>query len=219
MSSSPAPATVALVPLRSPGIGKSRLATMLSAEQRAALAGAMLADVTAALRSGAIDRVVVAAGGPAAVAAASALGLETFTDPPGVRGLDAALAAAAAQLGPVGTLVVVAADLPCLTGDEVEQLLAVDAEVVVAPTDDGGTGGFVRRPADACPTAYGEGSAARHLELARSAGRRTEEIRLPGFAEDVDVAADLARLTVRDRSTLGVRTAALLDQFDLPAAG
>lgn len=219
MSPSPRAATVALVPLRAPGVGKSRLAGALSSEGRAALAGAMLADVAAALRDAPVDRTVVAADGPAAVAAASALGLETLADPPGARGLDAALAAAAARLGPLGQLLVVAADLPWLTGADVRRVLAVDADVVVAPTADGGTGGLLRRPADACATAYGVGSARRHLALARGAGRSATELQLPGFAHDVDVAADLARLTAADRPTLGARTRAVLEHLEIAAVG
>ncbi|WP_052666393.1 2-phospho-L-lactate guanylyltransferase [Nitriliruptor alkaliphilus] len=219
MSSSPRAATVALVPLRAPGVGKSRLAGTLSVEGRAALAGAMLADVAAALRSSPVDRIVVAAGGPTAIAAASALGLEALADPVGASGLDGALAAAAGRLGPVGTLVVVAADLPCLCAEDVTALLGHDAEVVVAPTSDGGTGALLRRPPDACPTAYGPGSGLRHLALARAAGRRTAEAALAGFAHDVDVAEDLVRLTAADLPPLGARTAALLDQLDIAVAG
>jgi 2-phospho-L-lactate/phosphoenolpyruvate guanylyltransferase len=219
VSSSAAGPTTALVPLRSPGVGKSRLATALSTEERAALAGAMLADVTRALRDAPVDRVVVAAGGPAAVAAASALGLETLRDPAGTRHLDGALAAAAARLGPVGTLLVVAADLPCLTAADVTALVATDAEVAVAPTADGGTGGLLRRPSDACSTAYGEGSARRHLELARAAGRRAVVVSRRGFALDVDVVDDLRRLRGPDRPRLGARTSAVLAQLDLADAG
>ena len=62
---------VALVPLRSPGHGKTRLAPDLDRDARAALAGAMLADVVTALRAAELH-VVVAAGGEAAAAAASA---------------------------------------------------------------------------------------------------------------------------------------------------
>jgi 2-phospho-L-lactate/phosphoenolpyruvate guanylyltransferase len=219
MSPSPATATVALVPLRAPGVGKSRLAGTLSVEGRAALAGAMLADVTAALGAAPVDRVVVAAGGPAAVAAASALGLETIADQPGARGLDGAIAAAVARLGPVGALLVVAGDLPCLAAAEVARVLDEDAEVVVAPTIDGGTGALLRRPPDACVTAYGLGSARRHLALARAAGRTAVQVTSPGFAYDVDVAADLARLTAPERPALGARTAALLDVLDIAEVG
>ncbi|MDQ3931665.1 MAG: hypothetical protein M3252_02360, partial [Actinomycetota bacterium] len=74
----PSGPVVALVPLRTPGTGKTRLGgggtggrpgragQMLSPEERAALAAAMLADVAAALRCVPIDRVVVAASGPEA---------------------------------------------------------------------------------------------------------------------------------------------------------
>lgn len=219
MSSSSSAATVALVPLRAPGVGKSRLAGTLSIEGRAALAGAMLADVVAALRDAPVDRIVVAAGGPAAVAAGSALGVETLADTPGARGLDGALAAAAARLGPVGTLVVVAGDLPCLGPRDVACLVEQDAEVVVAPTVDGGTGGLLRRPPDACATAYGIGSARRHLALAEEAGRSTAQVALPGFAYDVDVAADLTRLTAPGRPPLGARTTAVLEHLDIAVAG
>jgi 2-phospho-L-lactate/phosphoenolpyruvate guanylyltransferase len=216
---------VAVVPLRSPGVGKTRLAPTLTVEERAALAGAMLADVLAALRAAPLDRIIVAAGGPAAAAAAAALGVEVVSDPAtlatstsSASRLDAALAAAASRLGGPVDLLIVAADLPRLTGDAVTRLVAEDAEVVVAPTRDGGTGGLLRRPADACATAYGAGSAARHASLARAAGRRTAVLDLPGFRDDVDVAADLDRLRSRLDAPLGPCTAAVLARLGPDAA-
>jgi 2-phospho-L-lactate/phosphoenolpyruvate guanylyltransferase len=147
---------VALVPLRSPGAGKTRLAAHLTIEQRAALAGAMLADVCSALAAASVDRIVVAAGGPAAVAAAAALGLEVVADPPGCDGLDAALRAVDGRLGRRGTSLVVTADLPRLAADDVRAVLEVEAPIVIAPTTDGGTGVLLRRPPAAIPTAYGD---------------------------------------------------------------
>lgn len=217
--SPPAAPTVALVPLRAPGQGKSRLAGSLSVEQRAALAGAMLADVAAALTAAPVDRTVVAAGGPSAVAAAAALRLDVVADPPAVGDLDGALRAAAARLGRVGTLVVVAADLPRLRAEDVAALLHGDDEVVVAPTTDGGTGGLLRRPADAIATSYGGRSAARHLDAARRAGLRATRRPLPGFRHDVDVADDLTDLGREDLPPLGARTAALLDHLGVAATG
>lgn len=198
---------VALVPLRAPGAGKTRLASVLSPEQRAALAGAMLADVCAALRESPLDDVIVVAGGETAAAAASALGLEVVLDPPGSHGLDAALRAAHLRIGPVASLLVVTADLPRLRPDDVRALLAADAEVVVAPTDDGGTGGLLRRPGDAMPTAYGPSSARRHHAEARRRGLRVATVRRPGFAVDVDTVADLATIA---SGPLGAATAAVL---------
>lgn len=199
--------TVALVPVRSPGEGKTRLAAVLSREERAALSGAMLADVTAALAASRVARVVVAASGAPAAAAASALGLDVVIDPPSVRTLDGALAAATARLGPVAELLVVAADLPRLQPGEVDAILAAPSEVVVAPTDDGGTGGYLRRPGSVLPTAYGPASASRHLALATGAGLTAERIDRPGFAADVDRWDDVLALA---HGYVGAATSAFL---------
>lgn len=187
--------TLALVPVRSPGEGKTRLATVLSREERAALSGAMLADVTAALVGSRVTRIVVAASGAPAAAAASALGLDVVLDPPVVHTLDGALAAAGARLGPTAELLVVAADLPRLTAADVDALLATRAAVAVAPTDDGGTGGLLRRPGSVVATAYGPGSGSRHLAHARRAGVASEVVRRHGFAADVDTWDDVVALT------------------------
>jgi 2-phospho-L-lactate/phosphoenolpyruvate guanylyltransferase len=183
-----------LVPLRSPGRGKTRLAPRLSPAARASLAGAMLADVAAALAAAAIDEVVVVAGGPAAAAAAAALGLDALVDPPDTASLDGALRAAVGRLGPRPELLVVAADLPRLTAADLTAIRAADAAVVVAPTVDGGTGVLVRRPADVVPTRYGPGSAAHHLTLARRAGVPAATVVRVGAAYDVDTVADLTAL-------------------------
>lgn len=198
---------VAVVPLRSPGHGKTRLSPALGRDTRAALAGAMLADVVAALR-GAGVHVVVAAGGPAAAAAASALRTDVVMDGPGVGSLDDAVEHARRQLEPVGALLVVQADLPLLTSDDVGALLAADAPVVVAPTDDGGTSALLRRPAGVIRTAYGPDSARRHQDLARAAGLHPTVVRRDGLRHDVDVLADLRALAGRP---VGPATAAVLE--------
>lgn len=207
--------TVALVPLRPPGVGKTRLSPTLSPDQRAELAGAMLADVTAALAAAPVDRIVVAGGGPAAATAAAALGIEVLLDPPGTSSLDEALAVAASQLLPAGRLLVVAADLPALTAEDVAAILAADAPVAVAPTVDGGTGGLLREPPGVIGTAYGPGSAERHVGLARTAGLAPAVVHAAGFATDVDTVADLGRLAA---TSLGEATARWLAAcgLDLP---
>lgn len=207
-----------LVPLRSPGRGKSRLAPVLSTSERASLAGAMLADVAAALDAAGCDEVVVVAGGPAAAAAAAALGLEVLVDPPGATDLDGALRAAAVRIGPVAELLVVAADLPALTATDVQAVRTPEVAVVVAPTHDGGTGILLRRPGDAIATRYGRGSAARHLALARRRGLTTATVRRPGTATDVDVEADL---TAVRSSAVGPATRRVLEAIrpQVPASG
>lgn len=185
---------VALVPLQTPGIGKRRLAGALDAGQRATLAAAMLTDVAAALEAAGLAEVVVAAAGPEAGRLARSLGLRAVLDPPDHPGLNAALAAATAQLGPDRAQLIVAADLPCLTSADVAAVLDADAEVVLAPTCGGGTGMLLRRPAAVIATAYGTGSADRHLELARTAGASIAVVDRPGCRHDVDTLSDLAAL-------------------------
>lgn len=202
--------TTALVPLRDPGRGKTRLRGVLSTERRAELTSAMLVDVVAALREAAVSRIVVVAGGPGAADAAAALDVEVIFDPPTVAGLNAALAAAASRLGPIGDLLIVAADLPRLREDDITAVLETDAEVVVSPTRGGGTGGLLRRPGERIATAYGTGSAHRHLELAAEASATSATVETRGFAEDVDTEADLARLGV---GPLGPATARWFDAW------
>lgn len=206
---------LALVPTRSPGSGKSRLAPGLDIEQRAALGTAMLGDVVDALRSSPVDRVVVAASGERAAAAARELGVEVLPDPPGTDGLDAAVAAAAGRLPRVGLLVVMA-DLPRLTANDVAALVAAPAAVVVAPTEDGGTGGLLRRPGDVMPTAYGPGSGRRHAQEAGDRGLSVQSLHLPGFSRDVDTWDDLTAL---EPAQVGPRTAAFLAGLDPQPAG
>ncbi|HEX2029017.1 MAG TPA: 2-phospho-L-lactate guanylyltransferase [Nitriliruptorales bacterium] len=208
---------MALVPFRAPGHGKTRLATRdragvrgLTPAERAALAAAMLSDVAAALTGAPVDQLVVAASDAAAATAASALGLAVVVDPPAAAGLDHALDAAARRTVQEGTLLVVAADLPCLQPAEVEAVLTVRGAVVVAPTTDGGTGGLLRRPPTAVPTAYGPRSAERHLALAAARGLPAARVELDGFRHDVDTWADLAALHQRRP---GPATAAFLDRI------
>lgn len=201
---------IALVPTRSPGAGKTRLAPGLDAEQRAALGTAMLGDVLAALGASPVDRVVVAAAGPRAATAAGALGVEVLRDPPGSGGLDGAVAAAVARL-PRAAVLVVMADLPCLTPTDVASLVRSPATVVIAPTEDGGTGGLLRRPAQAMETAYGPGSGLRHERLAAAHGLTTDTVSLAGFAHDVDTWEDLEHL---EPARVGPRTSAFLAGLD-----
>lgn len=199
--------TVALVPLRSPGEGKTRLSGALDATERAALAGAMLADVTRALRHAEVDRVVVAAAGPAAAAAASALRLDVLLDPPSATSLDTAISAAEARLGRIAGLFVVTADLPRLQPAEVRHLLDTPGAVIVAPTDDGGTGALLRRPPSAIRTAYGPGSAVAHAQNAVAARIDPVVVDLPGLRHDVDTWTDVVALT---SGYVGPATAAFL---------
>jgi len=208
---------VTIVPLRSPGLGKTRLADRLDADERAGLAGAMLADVVAAIRGCGLERVVLAASGPGAVAAGAALDLEVVVDPPDVGTLDHAIEHARVACGGQQDVLVVQADLPALTADDVAAVLAADAAVVVAPTDDGGTSALLRRPGGVIDTRYGPDSARRHVDGAKAAGIEVVVVGRAGFCMDVDTAADLSRMSTT--LSIGAATADFLKEnpmFDAP---
>lgn len=203
------PGPLVVVPLRSPGDGKTRLAPALDRPTRARLAAAMLTDVVTAVRGAGLS-VVVAAGGPAAVHAAAAIGVEVVEDPPDVRSLDDVIAHAQRRLSGTGGLLVVQGDLPLLTSEDVRAVCEDAAPVVLAPTDDGGTSALLRRPADVMDTAFGPGSADAHARLARAAGVSPRIVHRAGLALDVDVLADLRSLG----AAAGPATAAVV--ADLP---
>lgn len=205
--------TLAIVPLRGPGTGKTRLAPAdggpgLDPSERAVLTSAMLSDVLAAVRGSTITTAVVAAADATASALATALGVGVVRDPPGAD-LNDALHAAVGRI-PTDTVVIVTADLPCLTSDDLDKLVSRDAQVVVGPTADGGTSALLRRPPTVIPTAYGPGSATRHLDIARSQGVTSAVVDRPGFRTDVDTWDDLRGLLSAD---VGPATEVLLDRL------
>lgn len=206
--------TLAVVPLRGPGTGKTRLAPSgdggsgLDRSERALLTSAMLSDVLSAVRDSPITTAVVAAADSAASALATALGVGVVRDPPGAD-LNEALRAAVNRV-PADTVVVITADLPCVTAEDLAELVSRDAQVVIGPTADGGTSALLRRPPTVIPTAYGPGSATRHLDIARSADVTSAVVDRPGFRTDVDTWEDLRGLLSVD---VGPATAVLLDRI------
>jgi 2-phospho-L-lactate guanylyltransferase len=167
------------------GDAKRRLPPSL----RAGAAVAMLGDVVEACT--AVGRTIVVTDDPAVVPP----GAESLLDPGG--GLGTAVAAGLVAAGPVHVLVV-NADLPCVTPSALRQLAA--AGLALVPARDGTTNALsLPDPAVFAPL-YGPGSAARFLALAPFAVAE-----LPEFVEDVDTERDLERLAAR----AGRRTRAL----------
>lgn len=168
----------------------------------------MLADVLRALEGAELEQVLVAAGDEESAEVAASLGVRWHRDPPHVRSLDDALSSAAELAAPDDTILVVTADLPALSSQDVRAVLAARGTVVIAPTLDGGTGGLLRRPGGVLATCYGPDSAARHRAAAQTAGLATAVLDLAGFRIDVDTGDDLAALQAADR--LGQHTNAWL---------
>jgi FO synthase len=204
--------TVAIVPVRAPGEGKSRLAGVMSPPRRASLVQGMLERVLGALRA--------ARGIGTVVVVTPDAGLRL---PPGVevihdeaRGLNEAVSLALARLSArADGALVVAADAPRATSAEFERVLAAaeSADVVVVPDRRGqGTNAlWLSLPARIEPH-YGPDSARRHVAAARAAGLRVATLELSGLSHDIDVPADLGAEPLPAEQAL-----LLADDEDLPS--
>lgn len=191
--------TVAIVPLKALDRAKGRLAGELDPAARRELAGWMLNRVVeACLSTRSLTRVLVVAGDEAGADLARAAGAEAVLQHR--PGLNAALSMADDAVGQAEASLVVAADLPLASPEDLERVVAAappGPAVVVVPTEDGGTGVLYRRPARVVRTAYGPDSARVHLRLAVEAGVPAVRLQVPGLALDIDTPAQLAAWRAR----------------------
>jgi len=186
----------ALIPVKELSQAKARLAPVLDAAGRRKLALALFRDVlAAALACPAIDGVAVVSRDADVLSIAVEAGAQGLPE----RGdLNEALTSAAEKLRARGVdrLVVLAADLPLVTAEDIQAVAEADADVVVVPSTDGGTNALALRPG-AIAFQFGPKSAQRHLKAAREAGLRTLLLDLPGLGLDIDTPSDLERLRER----------------------
>jgi 2-phospho-L-lactate guanylyltransferase len=178
-----------LIPLKRLDDAKSRLADVLSPEERVALMLELLHGAIAAAGEAEVGPVTVVSAEPVEV------DVPRFDD----RGLawNDALAAAMRELVREPIATVLSADLPRVTADDIRALVAAtpDRGMAIARALDGGTNAVSMRPAGAVTTHFGEPqSAALHAQATASAGLAARIVDLPGLAFDVDTPADLAEL-------------------------
>src|SRR2546425_7805193 len=126
----------AIVPARLGPLGKARLAHALTPAQRSAITLALLEHVLSVLRSCGLRTIVLAGG-----ASQDVEGAEVWRETR--PGLNAALRDALPRVG--GPVLIVQSDLPWLAAGDVSTVLGTEGEVVVATTDDGGTGALLMR--------------------------------------------------------------------------
>lgn len=187
-----------VVPFRGPA-GKRRLAP-LPEQARAAIATAMLADLLAA--TAALGRALVVTP-DAARAAAERAGATGIVRDPG-RGQGAAVEAGLAGLDD-GPVLIVNADLPCVTAADLQALLDAlpPAGVALVEAADGTTNALALASPALFRPLYGPGSADRFRALEVAAVRT---VAIANLIDDVDTLDDLDRLGAR----LGVNTSRAL---------
>lgn len=175
---------VAVIPFR-PVDPKTRLAHLLSQEEREAFARAMLADVIAAVRGAGLTPIVLAT---------------HLYDCPGteVRVAPVGLSEALNDLLPLlpPPVLVIMADLPLVIPATIREMTASSAEIAIAPGRGGGTNAIHIRDPGRFHVDYYEVSVAKHLAIAASEGLSTEVVDSFRLYLDLDEEEDLVDLLI-----------------------
>ena len=190
----------AIVPVKPLRHGKSRLSEVLSQDERADLNQRLLVHTLDTLRIiPEIDQVLVISRDPAALALARDHGARTVQEN-GSNELNLALtrATVVARSYITGSVLILPADLPLLTPEDVHNMMdkASDPPVVVVVPDRHrlGTNALLISPVGLIDYDFGPDSFRRHCQRAIDKGARLEVCELPSLALDVDLPEDLAML-------------------------
>lgn len=197
---------ILLIPFKSLATAKQRLAEALNAQQRSQFAEAMLCDVLHAASgvTGRID-IAVVTGDPRAQSMARELDFLVIADARN-ESETAAIEMATAWSEEQGyeTTIVVPADIPLITADELHRVLdaAPDEGAVIVPAyDRRGSNCILRRPASIIPLRFGNDSFLPHCEAMQRTGKKLVIVEMSGIGLDVDNPHELDLLVEREGNT------------------
>ncbi|MFZ0314429.1 MAG: 2-phospho-L-lactate guanylyltransferase [Candidatus Korobacteraceae bacterium] len=201
---------ILLIPFKSLATAKQRLAEALTQQQRSQLAEAMLRDVLAAA-AGVTDRIAVAlvTGDAQARQLAEEFGFLVIEDERN-ESETAAIEMATAWCEQRGydTTIVVPADIPLITSEELQRVLDVapdEGAVFVPAYDRRGSNCILRRPAAIIPLRFGNDSFLPHCAAMERTGKELIILELAGIGLDVDNPHELELLVRREGETKAQR--------------
>lgn len=190
-----------VIPVKPLQLAKSRLAAVITPEQRQQFAESMLRHVLSIVRDvPAVAGTLVISRDTRALAIARDYRANTVLES-GTPELNAALMRATQVIASwqgKGVLIL-PADLPLITADDVTGVLALGREtrsmVIATDEDEDGTNALLTRPPGLITYAYGTGSFKRHVELARQASAHVAIYRSERLLLDIDTPEDLEKYT------------------------
>lgn len=199
-----------LIPVKGREHAKTRLSSVLSAEERLSLCASMFDDLAGALKPLELQIVVVTSSLEVA-AKAEALGWRIFFERKQVSE-SASVDKASRRLAHEGNIAVLRlpADIPLARTEDIATLvnLAVKGRsaVIVPSRDRTGTNALLRRPPDLFQSCFGPNSLARHIEEARRVHAEVRIVENYRIALDLDDPADLAEFLAFPNDTRTYRT-------------
>jgi 2-phospho-L-lactate guanylyltransferase len=196
-----------LIPIKDPSRAKTRLAALLSPEERRRLAWTMFEDVgRAAAASVKPDGVVMVTSFKPAIERAILLGWEALVEE-SQASESASIDWASRALSERGfdTVMRLPADLPLVRSEDIDALLSIElrarAALLVPSREGTGTNAIIRTPPDLFPSRFGPNSLALHREEAARRGVECVVVNNSRIALDIDEPADLELLLEGGRGT------------------
>jgi 2-phospho-L-lactate/phosphoenolpyruvate guanylyltransferase len=186
-----------ILPVKPLNRAKSRLADILSPEQRYDFALAMFQNILRITQQASqITGTLVISRDTKVLALAREAGAKTVQES-NRSDLNPALTRATEVVKAWGgdAVLILPADLPFITTDDIENIIEMGTETpsVVLATDrvQDGTNALLVRPAGLIDYNYGEGSFTRHLQAAQRAGANVQYYMSDSVTLDIDTPADL----------------------------
>lgn len=198
----------AIIPIKSLERVKTRLAHMLSPQERRELVLSMLEDVLRGLRaSRRIERMYLVGRDPEVLRLARLYAAEWLFDT--TRDLNSALRLGARQACERGaqSLLLLHADVPLISAADIERMgtaLTAHTRLALAAARDGGTNALVCSVPLPIPLCFGRRSMAMHLEVARRRGLHAQIVYSPTL-RDIDRPEDLIWLMEQSGQSLAQR--------------
>jgi len=197
-----------LIPIKDPARAKTRLADLLSPDERRRLAWAMFEDVSRAVAASVKpDRVVAVTSFQPAAEHARRLGWDVLIEQ-SQASESASVDRASRELSERGFdgVMRLPADLPLVQAEDIDALLSIElrapAALLVPSREGTGTNSIIRMPPDLFPSRFGPNSLALHREEAARVGVECLVVNNSRIALDIDDASDLKLLLERGRDTL-----------------
>ncbi|HEY7544324.1 MAG TPA: 2-phospho-L-lactate guanylyltransferase [Blastocatellia bacterium] len=185
-----------LIPIKDPERAKTRLAALLAADERRALAWAMFEDVSRAASRASPDRVVLVTSYEPAIERARKLGWTVLIEE-AQSSESASIDWASMRLAEMrfDAVMRLPADVPLVRAEDIDALLQVDlrtpAALMVPSREGTGTNAIIRTPPHLFPSRFGPGSLALHKEEAARVGVECLIMENARIALDIDEPADI----------------------------